>query len=360
MAHYNSYESFKTKKSIDKKKRAKEKTLGKKNNKLDDFVIKSSDKYGIVIEVRYNDVYVLYDEEVVLAKLRNDINMVCNQVLFPGDKVVLNKSNNNYFITNMLERTSVLSRVKKDSTRLDDVGLIKNIAANVDIAVIVVAAKEPPLHPKFIDRYLMILQNSNIKALICLNKCDLKTNKEEEILNTYRELNIPVLCTSTYQNIGIDDLKKYLFGKQAILVGNSGVGKSSLTNAIMNDDEIKTGHISDKSKRGRHTTTSSKYYIWEANSSIIDTPGIRSLDVSTFSPMEIQDYFPEFNNFKEKCKYHDCLHYNEPYDSCIIKQAVASGLININRYESYLRIMNDVLNCNNYEDILDEVNKLKK
>ena len=76
--------------------------------------------------------------------------------------------------------------------------------------------------------------------------------------------------------------------------------------------------------------------------------------------MEIQDYFPEFNNFKEKCKYHDCLHYNEPYDSCIIKQAVASGLININRYESYLRIMNDVLNCNNYEDILDEVNKLKK
>lgn len=155
-------------------------------------------------------------------------------------------------------------------------------------------------------------------------------------------------------------MKKYLFGKQAILVGNSGVGKSSLTNAIMNDDEIKTGHISDKSKRGRHTTTSSKYYIWEANSSIIDTPGIRSLDVSTFSPMEIQDYFPEFNNFKEKCKYHDCLHYNEPYDSCIIKQAVASGLININRYESYLRIMNDVLNCNNYEDILDEVNKLKK
>lgn len=139
------------------------------------------------------------------------------------------------------------------------------------------------------------------------------------------------------------------------MVGNSGVGKSSLTNAIMNDDEIKTGHISGKSKRGRHTTTSSKYYIWEGNSSIIDTPGIRSLDVSSFSPIEIQDYFPEFNNFKEKCKYRDCLHYNEPYDSCIVKQDVASGLININRYESYLRIMSDVLNDNNYEDILDDI-----
>ena len=128
----------------------------------------------------------------------------------------------------------------------------------------------------------------------------------------------------------------------------------------MGDDEIKTSHISDKSKRGRHTTTTSKYYVWEENSSIIDTPGIRSLDVSSFNPIEIQDYFPEFENWRDKCKYNDCLHFNEPYDSCIVKQGIASGLISSERYESYLRIMCDVLGEKDYEKILSEVSPSSK
>ncbi len=343
MPHYNAYDSFKTKKSLERKQRIKEKLLNKKSEDLANFVIDESDSYGIVIEVRYDDAYVLLDNEIILAKLRRDINLVCNQVIFPGDKVVVSKDNT---ITNLIKRTSLLSRVKKDSTRKDDIGLTKNIAANVDLAVIVVATKEPPLHPKFIDRYLMILQNSDIPTVICLNKSDLKTEEEDKLLSAYRELGIPVVETSTLNNQGIEELKSYLLNKQAIFVGNSGVGKSSLTNAIMDDDEIKTSHVSDKSKRGRHTTTSSKYYIWNDNSSIIDTPGIRSLDVSSFSPLEIQDYFPELDNWRYKCKYKDCLHFHEPFDSCIVKQGVKSGLINSERYESYLRIMSDVLGEN--------------
>ncbi len=355
MPHYNAYDSFKTKKSIEKKQRAKEKAFGKKTDKVDNFIIDGCDEYGVVIESRYDDAYVLYNGEVVLANLRKDINFGCNQVVFPGDKVDIEETNGTYVIEHLLNRTSILSRTKKDSTRLNDVGQTKNIASNVDLAVIVVAAKEPPLHPKFIDRYLMILQNSNIPAIICLNKCDLKTEKEEEILSIYRKLGIDIVETSTYSNIGIDELKARLINKQAIFVGNSGVGKSSLTNAIMGNEEIKTSHVSDKSKRGRHTTTTSKYYIWEENSSIIDTPGIRSLDVSSFNPIEIQDYFPEFESWKDKCKYKDCLHFNEPYDSCIVKQGVLSGLISIDRYESYLRIMSDALNIKDYSEILDSV-----
>lgn len=355
MPHYNAYDSFKTKKSMEKKQRAKERTFGKKNEIIDNFMIENCDNYGIVIEVRYDDAYILYNDEVVLAKLKKDINLVCNQVVFPGDKVDIIQLNETYVINHLLNRTSILSRTKKDSTRLNDVGSTKNIASNVDLAVIVVAAKEPPLHPKFIDRYLMILQNSNIPAIICLNKCDLKTTEDEEILSTYRDLGIEVIETSTYGNIGIEELKAQLINKQAIFVGNSGVGKSSLTNAIMGDGEIKTSHVSDKSKRGRHTTTTSKYYVWEDNSSIIDTPGIRSLDVSSFNPIEIQDYFPEFENWRDKCKYNDCLHFNEPYDSCIVKQGVSSGLISAERYESYLRIMGDVLGEKDYERILNEV-----
>lgn len=354
MPHYNAYDSFKTKKSMEKKKKAKVKIFGKKE--VDNFIIDSCQECGVVIEVRYDDASVYYNGEVILAKLRKDINFVCNQIVFPGDKVDIEKSNDTYIINHLLSRTSLLSRTKKDSTRLNDVGLTKNIAANIDLAVIVVAAKEPPLHPKFIDRYLMILQNSKIPAIICLNKCDLKTEADEEILSTYRDLGIKVIETSTYNNIGINELKKELMNKQAIFVGNSGVGKSSLTNAIMGDDEIKTSHVSDKSKRGRHTTTTSKYYVWESASSIIDTPGIRSLDVSSFNPTEIQNYFPEFENWKDKCKYGDCLHFNEPYDSCIVKQGVSSGLISIDRYESYLRIMSDVLGVKDYSEILDSVN----
>lgn len=354
MPHYNAYDSFKTKKSMEKKQRAKEKNANKKNDSVEDFIVKKADDYGIVIEVRYDDAFVLYNDEIVKSRLRNDIDLVCNQVVFPGDKVVLTQNKDSYTIQNLVARTSFLSRVKKDRTRLDDVGLTKNFAANVDTAVIVVSAKQPPLHPKFIDRYLMVLQNNKIPVVICLNKCELKTD-EDEILSIYKDIGLPVVETSTYTNIGIDELKSHLKNKQAIFVGNSGVGKSSLINSIMNDEEIKTSHVSDKSKRGRHTTTTSKYYIWDDNSSIIDTPGIRSLDVSSFNQQEIQDYFPEFDNWKDKCKYSDCLHYNEPYDSCLVKQGVASGLINRNRYESYLRIISNLLNDDkDCDDIINE------
>ena len=206
------------------------------------------------------------------------------------------------------------------------------------------------LRPKIYDYIL-----KSKYELAVNSKFDLKKEEDEEILSTYRDLGIDVIETSTYSNIGIDELKLQLINKQAIFVGNSGVGKSSLTNSIMGDDEIKTSHVSDKSKRGRHTTTTSKYYVWEDNSSIIDTPGIRSLDVSTFSPIEIQDYFPEFENWRDKCKYSDCLHFNEPYDSCIVKQGVTSGFISPERYESYLRIMSDILGKKYYESILSEV-----
>jgi ribosome biogenesis GTPase len=233
-------------------------------------------------------------------------------------------------------------------------GTQKNIAANVDLAVIVVSAKEPPLHPKFIDRYYMILENSHIPMIICLNKCDLKTI-EDKVLSIYEKLGIPVVYTSTLKNIGIDKLKAYLLNKQAIFVGNSGVGKSSLTNALMDADNIKTSHISASSKRGRHTTTTSKYYIWNDNSSVIDTPGIRSLDVSSFKPIEIQEYFKELSECKNKCKYSNCLHYQEPYDSCEVKKNVSNGLINRDRYESYLRIMDDCMKCNDSNEIINNL-----
>lgn len=343
MSHYNAYASFKTKKSIEKKEIIKE----KQNKQIilpTDFIIEKSSNYGIVLEVKYKTAYVLYNNEIISATLKKGINTICNKIIFPGDKVIIEKAKTSYTITNLLKRTSILSRVKKDSTRLNDLGTTKNIASNIDLAVIVASAKDPALHPKFIDRYLLLLENSNIPTIICLNKSDLKTEETEKILGVYRNLGLKVIETSTYTNQGITNLKEELRGKQAIFIGNSGVGKSSLTNALMDTETIKTSTISSKSKRGRHTTTSSKYYIWDEDSSIIDTPGIRSLDVSNLNPIEIQNYFKEFSNIKEKCKYKNCLHYQEPTASCTIKQAVENNTINKNRYQSYLRILKDTLN----------------
>ena len=343
MSHYNAYASFKTKKSIEKKELIKE----KQNKQIilpTDFIIEKSSNYGIVLEVKYKTAYVLYNNEIISATLKKGINTICNKIIFPGDKVIIEKAKTSYTITNLLKRTSILSRVKKDSTRLNDLGTTKNIASNIDLAVIVASAKDPALHPKFIDRYLLLLENSNIPTIICLNKSDLKTEETEKILGVYRNLGLKVIETSTYTNQGITNLKEELRGKQAIFIGNSGVGKSSLTNALMDTETIKTSTISSKSKRGRHTTTSSKYYIWDEDSSIIDTPGIRSLDVSNLNPIEIQNYFKEFSNIKEKCKYKNCLHYQEPTTACTIKQAVENNTINKNRYQSYLRILKDTLN----------------
>ena len=343
MSHYNAYASFKTKKSIEKKELIKE----KQNKQIilpTDFIIEKSSNYGIVLEVKYKTAYVLYNNEIISATLKKGINTICNKIIFPGDKVIIEKAKTSYTITNLLKRTSILSRVKKDSTRLNDLGTTKNIASNIDLAVIVASAKDPSLHPKFIDRYLLLLENSKIPTIICLNKSDLKTEETEKILSVYRNLGLKVIETSTYTNQGITNLKEELRGKQAIFIGNSGVGKSSLTNALMDTETIKTSTISSKSKRGRHTTTSSKYYIWDEDSSIIDTPGIRSLDVSNLNPIEIQNYFKEFSNIKENCKYKNCRHYQEPTASCTIKQAVENNTINKNRYQSYLRILKDTLN----------------
>lgn len=344
MAHYNSYESFKLKKSINKKNKIKENLLSKTKNIPKDFIVEDNNDTAIIIEVSYNSAWILYNNEVIEANLRKGINVPCNKIFLPGDKIKLLKEKNNYIIENLIKRKTILTRIKKDSTRVsDNVMAIQSIAANITLAVITVAAKEPPLHPKFIDRYLIILENSNIKPIICLNKCDLKTEKEDKILDVYRNLNIPIIETSTYTHIGIENLKKHLRGNQAILVGNSGVGKSSLINEIMKEEKTAVGNVSMKSKRGRHTTTKSKFYVWEENSSIIDTPGIRSLDVSTFTTEEIKNYFKEFATWRDKCKYKDCLHYKETEKDCMVKQAVKKGIINKDRYESYIRIIKNIL-----------------
>lgn len=343
MPHYNRYKSTYTKRHIEEKKKAKLNT--NTINQYEDFIIKNTNEStGIVIETKYSEAIILFDNELIKAHLRKGINAPCNKIIFTGDVVTIKQNKlNEYYIENLIERKNLLSRIKKDSSKKDDIGIRNNIAANVDIAVIVVSAKEPPLHQKLIDRYLLILQENHIDCVICLNKADLKTNEEEKILDVYRKIKVPVIETSTINCTGIEELKSILRGKQAIFLGHSGVGKSSLTNLLIGIEKVKTSHTSKKSLKGRHTTTSSRYYIWDKNSSIIDTPGIRSLDVSNFNKNEIKEYFQEFKSLEGNCKYSNCLHYKEKIEDCIVKQAVQKGIISKARYDSYIRILEDII-----------------
>lgn len=326
ITHKNRYES-----SILKK-------YPKKENKSIEFINDNNLDYGIVVETNYNEAEVLYHEKIIKVSLAKKFNMVCNKVIYPGDKVIIKDK----LIDGVMTRKNILSREKFDGTKINSLGITKVVAVNIDLAVIVVSSGYPPLHPKFIDRYAILLKANNIPFIIVMNKSDLKNNKEENILNIYKNLGIKVIETSTIENKGIDELKDILNDKQAILVGHSGVGKSSLVNAIMNNEDVKVGSLGEKSKRGCHTTTTSKYYQWNKASAIIDTPGIRSLDISYFDVYEIQEYFKEITSLKDQCKFKDCLHYEEYETDCYVKRGVKNNLITKERYESYVKIIEEL------------------
>lgn len=292
------------------------------------------------MEVTYHTAFVLYQNEIIETKLTKSFSETCNQNVFPGDQVFFNS---NYEIVQIKERKNILKREKQDNTRKEQMKHQQIVAVNIDFAIIVVSFQQPPLHSKLIDRYLILLQNSNIPFLVCFNKCELKTKKEEAIVEIYRELNIPILETSTIYDLGIETLKEKINQKQVVFVGHSGVGKSSLIQKIMGDAEIKVGNLGTKSKRGCHTTTTSKIYQWNENSFVIDTSGIRSLGLGNFDPYHIQDFFPEIYQKKSKCKYHNCLHYQESDLECYIKKCALNGNIFKERYDSYRKIVEDIL-----------------
>ncbi len=213
--------------------------------------------------------------------------------------------------------------------------LIRPASANVDQALVVFAIAQPQPNLNLLDRFLIMMMAQDIPVTICFNKADLKEEeKQKEYQDIYAQAGYPVIFTSTYEQEGVDALRGLLRGKTTILAGPSGVGKSSLTNMIQPEASMETGSISEKIKRGKHTTRHAELFCVEQDTYLMDTPGFSSMYLEDLEAGELKYYFPEFQMYDDTCRFAaDCVHIGEPV--CGVKAALERGKLSRSRYDNY-------------------------
>lgn len=217
------------------------------------------------------------------------------------------------------------------------------IAANIDQAFLLVTVNNPVTTYTFIDRFLAAAAAYRIPVVLLFNKIDSYSNEEQQTLEKmqaiYTAIGYETHFISALEKEGIGDLKQAMNGKVSMFSGHSGVGKSTLANAISPELQLKTASVSTAHAQGQHTTTFAEMFDLDSGIRIIDTPGIRGFGVVDMSPTELADYFLEFLSLQESCKFHNCLHVEEP--DCAIKAAVENGAIATSRYTSYLQLLEE-------------------
>ncbi len=252
-----------------------------------------------------------------------------------GDQVIFSQIDQEEgVIEDILPRQTKFSR--KYAGKHEDIEQI--IVANAHQVVAVVSTQMPPLNFRTLDRFLILAEAGEMAAVICLNKMDLVDSEQRQQLTstfeTYEKLGYEVLFTSIEDPNSIDKLKNVLKNKFSVIVGPSGVGKSSVLNAIQPNLELRIGEVGEKTQKGRHTTTLVELFKLEIGGEVADTPGIREVGLWGVDTENLELYFPEMEPFLGTCKYNDCAHVKET--DCGIQSAVESGDIHPERYRSYV------------------------
>ena len=225
--------------------------------------------------------------------------------------------------------------------------LIRPAVANIDQSLVVFAVKRPDPNINLLDRFLVMMERQNIPVIICFNKSDLVSDEElVEIKNMYVKSGYHVIFTSTVNGTGVSDIKRLIEGKTTAFAGPSGVGKSSMLNAIIPDANSETGGISEKIGRGKNTTRHTEIFNLGEDTYIMDTPGFTSLYTNDFDKEYLKDYFPEFREYEGMCRFNGCIHENEP--DCKVKEALLEGKIRQSRYDNYIQMLQEIKNRKKY------------
>lgn len=215
------------------------------------------------------------------------------------------------------------------------------IASNIDIVFLLITINNPPTTTSFIDRFLVTAEAYGIEAILVFNKIDTfdeaMTDEQLYLQYIYSEIGYKFLKVSALEKKGLEELKRMMTGKVCMFSGHSGVGKSTLVNALEPNLNLKTKNISEQSKQGQHTTTFAEMYDLSFDAKIIDTPGIKGFGIVDMEPSEVSGYFPEFFMLQDECKFNNCLHKEEP--NCAVKKALQDDKIAWSRYNSYLKIL---------------------
>lgn len=282
----------------------------------------------------------------IVGKLRLE-DLKTTNPLAVGDKVTIATDiNNDYVIKEVLPRVNYV--VRQSPRKKHNVHLI---ASNVDQAFLIITMVEPNIKQGFIDRFLMMTEPYNIPVIIVFNKSDLYEEDDFVFYNylktLYTSIGYQVILTSAQEGEGLEEIRSLLTDKKSLISGQSGVGKTSLLNAIAPDLDLKTGELSDYSGKGQHTTTFAEMYELTSGGFIIDTPGIKALAFNNLEVMDVAHNFREFFILSKGCKFSDCMHRNEP--KCAVKVAVENGEVSELRYNNYLQIVQEIEDQNYWE-----------
>ena len=244
-------------------------------------------------------------------------------------------------VTAIVPRRNELTRAVADRKRANRPLAPQVLAANVDVLVMVASLRRPPLRPGLLDRFLVAARQAEIAPLICITKLDLDEGGEfDTIRDTYAPLDIPVLGTDIHRPDTLAPLAEALHGVTAMLVGHSGVGKSSLLN-LLADVTLTVGEVGFHKDRGRHTTTTARLIHLKAGGFAIDSPGIREFGLHGVAPADLAALYPDFTASLGHCRFADCLHQSEP--DCAVRTAAESGAIHPARYAGYLKLLDEAI-----------------
>ena len=239
-------------------------------------------------------------------------------------------------INNIQERKNYIVRKSVNLSKQTHI-----IASNIDMVFLLITINNPPTTTSFIDRFLVTAEAYGIEAVLIFNKIDTydeaMVDEQLYLQYTYSQIGYKCLKISSTEKKGLDQLKEMMTQKVSMFSGHSGVGKSTLVNALEPNLDLKTKNISEQSKQGQHTTTFAEMYDLAFDAKIIDTPGIKGFGIVDMQPAEISGYFPEFFKLKDQCKFNNCLHKEEPH--CAVKDALENNKIAWSRYNSYLKIL---------------------